>query len=409
MVTPALFPFEAILEDIQKARRRIRDSILPTPCPRAAQLEALTGCQLFLKLENLQMTGSFKVRGALSRMLLLTEAERARGVLAASAGNHAQGVAYAARLLGMNALIVMPETAPLAKVRGTQVQGAEIVLAGGGYDAAYARALDIQAQRGSTFIHAFDDPAVIAGQGTIGLEILEQLGDFDAAVVPVGGGGLIAGIGAAIKENRPSIRVIGVQAERICAMKASMAAGEITPLPAASTLADGISVARVGSHTFPLVRRYVDGIVTVGEEEIARAIMILLEREKLLAEGAGVVGLAALLAAQIPDLAGKRVVVIISGGNIDTIDLTKILDRGLEQDGRLARLRVVVPDKPGSIAELAGIIAAQRANILQIAQNRNADEVGLREAEVELTLETRGQAHVQEIEAAFRGRGYSVK
>ncbi len=402
-------PGEFGLEDIRKARRRIRDSLALTSCAQAVALSELCGCQVFLKLENLQLTGSFKVRGALSRMLLLSEAERAAGVIAASAGNHAQGVAYAARRLDIHACIVMPEAAPLAKVRGTQALGAEIVLHGGSYDAAYAKARELQAERGATFIPAFDDPAVIAGQGSIGLELLEQLGDFDAVLVPAGGGGLIAGVATAIKESRSGIRVIGVQAARIPALRDSLAAGAIRTLEPANTIADGISVARVGEHTFPLVQRWVDEVVTVDEEQIARAIMVLLEREKLLAEGAGAVGLAALLHGRVEGVAGKRVAVIVSGGNIDTNDLIKMLQRGLEQDGRLAVLRVVAPDKPGAIAELARVAALHRANILQISQNRHADEVGLREAEVELTLETRGHDHVAAIAKDFRGRGYPVR
>ncbi|TCO78169.1 L-threonine ammonia-lyase [Plasticicumulans lactativorans] len=397
------------LDDIHKARRRIRDTLADTPCSRAVRLSRAFGCEVFLKLENLQMTGSFKVRGALSKMLLLTEAEQAAGVIAASAGNHAQGVAYAAQRLGLPATIVMPETAPLAKVRGTQAFGATVVLAGTSYDAAYARAVEIQRETGATFIHAFDDPAVMAGQGSIGLELLEQLRDVDAVVVPVGGGGLAGGVATAIKETRPSIRVIGVQAARIPGMQASIAAGHVTVLPPAATLADGIAVGRVGVHTFPQAAHYLDRIVTVDEEAIARAILTLLEEEKLLAEGAGVVGVAALQSGALPELAGKRVVVVVSGGNIDTIDLTKIVERGLEQDGRLARLRVVAPDRPGTIAEIAGVLAAQRANILQIQQSRPAADVGLREAEIDLTLETRGHAHVAEITAELRAHGLTVK
>ncbi len=396
------------LDDILKARRRIRASLSDTPVLRAHRLSRLFGCDVFLKLENLQMTGSFKVRGALSKMLVLTEREREAGVIAASAGNHAQGVAYAAQRLGIPATIVMPETAPLAKVQGTRAFGAEVVLAGTGYDAAYARAVELQAQGGATFIHAFDDPAVIAGQGSIGLEVLEQLGDFDAIVLPVGGGGLIGGVATAIKAQRPGIRVCGVQAARIPGMQASLAAGRIAQLPAAATLADGIAVARVGEHTFPQAQAHVDTVVAVEEEEIARAIMTLLEHEKLLAEGAGAVGVAALAAGALPELAGKRVVVVVSGGNIDTIDLTKIIERGLEQDGRLATLRVVVPDKPGAIAEVAAVVARERANVLQVMQHRSAAVVGLREAEIDFTLETRGHEHVAEIVSALRAAGCRV-
>ena len=397
------------LNDIRDARLRIRDALQPTPSMRALRLEKACGCELFLKLENLQMTGSFKVRGALNRMLLLTDSESAAGVIAASAGNHAQGVAYAALRLGIPACIVMPETAPLAKVQGTRAFGAEIVLHGSGYDAAFGRAQELQQQRGATFIHAFDDPGVMAGQGTIGLELLEQIEGFDVVVVPIGGGGLIAGVAAAIKGARPDVRVVGVQSARVPAMRVSWEAGEIRSLAASNTIADGISVARVGAHTFPYCRKFVDDIVTVDDDEIAQAIMTLLEQEKLLAEGAGAVGVAALMNGRIDGISGKRVVVIVSGGNIDTNDLTKFLERGLEQDGRLANLRVIAPDKPGSVADVARIIAGNYANILQISQNRHAAEVGLREAEVELTLETRGHSHVNEIIGALSERGYAVR
>ncbi len=397
------------LDDIIKARRRIRDSLPPTPCARAAQLSRQLGCELFIKCENLQMTGSFKVRGALARILQLTEAERAAGVIAASAGNHAQGVAWAAQKFGVPATIVMPETAPLAKIRGTAAFGADIVLAGTGYDAAYARAVELQRDSGATFIHAFDDPAVMAGQGSAGLEIIEQLGDFDLVLVPVGGGGLAGGIATVIKQTRPGVQVIGVQSARVPSMQASLAAGAPTPVPPAATLADGIAVARVGVHTYPQAAAWLDGIVTVDEESIARAILTLLEQEKLLAEGAGAVGIAALLEGVVGDPAGKRIVAVVSGGNIDPIELAKIVERGLERDGRLAHLRVVVADRPGSIAEVAGLVARERANILQISQRRDAAEVGLREAELDLTLETRGLDHVTGIVQALRDGGFRVR
>jgi len=396
------------LADIRAARQRIGASIFLSPCAYTETLSRLTGCHLSLKLENLQMTGSFKDRGALNKILLLSDAQKAAGIIAASAGNHAQGVAHAAQRNGIRAVIVMPETTPLAKLRGTRELGAEIVLHGGGYDEAYAKARELQEAHGYTFIHAFDDPDIIAGQGTIGLELLEQVPDLDLVVVPVGGGGLIAGIAIAIKAVRPQTRIIGVEAARLPSMKESLAAGHIVPLPPANTLADGIAVATVGKHTFPIVSRYVSDIVTVGEEEIANAIMVLLEREKTLAEGAGIVGLAALLHGKIEDSAGSRVVIIISGGNIDMNLLSRIIERGLESDGRLATLRVLVPDKPGSIAVLAASVAAQRANIFQISQNRSVSDVQLGQTEVELTLETRGWEHVEEIMKVIREAGFAI-
>jgi threonine dehydratase len=396
------------LAAIAAARDRIRDHIFLSPCAYTETLSRMTGCRLYLKLENLQMTGSFKERGALNKIALLTAEQRAAGVVAASAGNHAQGVARAAQLAGIRATIVMPETTPLAKQRGTHELGAEIVLYGSGYDEAFTRAQELQQQHGYTFIHAFDDPAVIAGQGSIGLELLEQVPDLEMVVVPVGGGGLIAGIATAVRSVRPEVRVIGVETVRLPAMLASLQAGRVTPLPAAKTLADGISVARVGDYTYPLVREWVETIVTVDEEDIAHTILVLLEREKTLAEGAGAVGFAALCSGRIPQAANKRVVVVLSGGNIDMTLLARIIERGLENDGRLARLRVVVPDKPGSVAEVASIIAGCGANIFDLSQSRPVSDVQLGQAELELMLETRGREHVAEITDKIRQAGFSV-
>jgi threonine dehydratase len=396
------------LADIQTARERIAAHVFFSPCAFTETLSRMTGCHVYLKLENLQMTGSFKERGAFNKILSLTAAQKAAGIVAASAGNHAQGVAHAARSNGIKAVIVMPETAPLAKIRGTQAFGAEIVLHGSGYDEAFAKARELQEIHGYTFIHAFDDPVVIAGQGTIGLEVLEQVPDLEILIVPVGGGGLIAGIATVVKSVRPEVRVIGVETALLPAMQASLAAGRVNPLPAASTLADGISVAVVGSHTFPIVQQYVERIVTVSEEEIANAILVLLEHEKTLAEGAGAVGFAALLQGRIAAIAGRKVVVILSGGNIDMSLLSRIIARGLEIDGRLARIKVVVPDKPGSTAELTAIIADQRANIFDLSQSRPLSDVQLGQAELAFTLETRGRGHVQDIIQAIRRQGFIV-
>ena len=369
----------------------------------------MLGCNLSLKLENLQMTGSFKERGAFNKILQLNEQQKAAGIITASAGNHAQAVAHAAQQCAISATIVMPETTPLAKIEGTRAFGANIILHGSAYDEAYEKAVDLQRQQGSTFVHAFDDKDIIAGQGTIGLEILQQLPNVDVVVVPIGGGGLIAGIAMAIKTTRPEVRIIGVEAERMAAMKASLASGKLKPLRAGNTLAEGIAVARVGQHTLPLVQYYVDDIVTVDEEAIAHAIMTLLEREKTLAEGAGAVGFAALYNQCIDKLAGKEVVVVISGGNIDMSMLARILERGLERDGRLSRLKLIMPDKPGSIAKLAVLIAEHHANILEISQNRSVAEVELGETEVELLLETRGSQHAETIAAALRQLNFTLK
>ena len=398
-----------MLTDIKAARERIGDSIFVTPCTRAEILSELIGCEVFLKLENLQMTGSFKERGSLNKILQLTEKQRQAGVITASAGNHAQGVAHAASLYDIPATIVMPETTPLSKIRGTQKFGAEIILHGSGYDEACEKSLELQSSKGYTYIPAFDDPQVIAGQGTIGLELLEQVPDLDAVVVPIGGGGLVSGIATAIKEQRPEVQIIGVEAARMPAMQQSITAGSVQSLQGAYTLADGIAVATVGQHTLPIVNRYVTDIVTVSEEEIASAIMILLEREKTLVEGAGATGFAALYSKRIKDIAGKKIVVVISGGNIDLALLSKILERGMESDGRLARLKVIVPDRPRSIAQVTSLVAEKHAGILQIFQNRSISEVKLQETELELMLETRGLEHVEEISQALREAGFVLR
>ncbi len=402
-------PITVSFKDIETARDAIRRYVYETPCAASERLSNMTGCKLSLKLENLQMTGSYKERGSLNKILRLSDKERKAGVIAASAGNHAQGVAYAAQRNGIKATIVMPETTPLAKVRGTQEFNAEVILHGSSYDDAFARAMELQREHGYSFIHAFDDPLIIAGQGTVGLELLEQNPYLDAVVVPIGGGGLIAGIAIAMKEINPKIRIIGVEAEQVPSMKASVAAGKITEVERASTIADGIAVAKVGKHTFPIVQKYIDEIVTVNEEEIANAIMVLLEREKTLVEGSGAAGFAAVYNHKISGIDGKRVAVVVTGGNIDITILAKILERGLAKDGRLASLKIIVPDKPGSIAEIAAIVAKHRANVLNIAHDRVFTAASLRETEVEFLLETKGKHHVQEIVRDIAKHNFHVK
>ncbi len=397
------------ISDIETAHDRIREHIQLTPCTCSETLSRMLGCTVYFKLENLQITGSFKDRGAINKILQLTPSQRAAGVIAASAGNHAQGVAHAARLAGIKSLIVMPETTPLAKIRGTRELGAQIILHGSGYDEAFNHAEQLQQEHGYTFIHAFDDPDIIAGQGTIGLELMRQVPEMDLVVVPVGGGGLLSGIATAIRTARPQIRLVGVEAKRMPAMQQSLSHNQRLCLHAANTLADGIAIAQVGKITLEILQDLAPELVTVSEEQIASAVMALLEREKTLAEGAGAVGFAALQAGNIPDTNGRSVVIVISGGNIDMTMLEKILDRGLELDGRLARLKVVVPDKPGSIAELAAQVALNHSNILQISQNRAVSEVALQETEVELVLETRGQEHVEQIIQSIREQGFRVK
>ena len=395
------------LADVQAARERLRDSIYYSPCPHSQMLSGLTDRAVFLKLENLQMTGSFKERGALNRIALLTSAQAERGVIAASAGNHAQGVAHHATKRGIRSLIVMPQQTPLVKVTATRNFGAEVVLHGANYDEAFAEAMRLREIEGMTFIHPFDDADVMAGQGTIGLELLEQVPDLEAVVVPIGGGGLIGGIACAIKESRPEIRVVGVQTSRLPSMAMAIAQHGPVTIDPSTTIADGIAVRRAGAVTYPMVERYVDEIVTVEEDEIASAILVLLEREKTLAEGAGAAALAALLQRRttiIPK--GARTAVLVCGGNIDVTLLNRIIERGLVQDGRLIRLRIHLLDKPGALAELTQLIAEHRANIVDTLYNRAYYGVNLGETVIDITMETRGREQVAELLDAMTMAGY---
>ncbi|HYG70168.1 MAG TPA: threonine ammonia-lyase [Anaeromyxobacteraceae bacterium] len=396
------------LEDVLAARERIRAHLLVSPCARSESLSAATGASAFLKLESLQRTGSYKERGALNKLLLLSEAERARGLVAASAGNHAQGVAFHAGRLGVKATIVMPETTPIVKVANTRAHGARIVLHGANYDEAYAEGRRLESAEGLLFVHPFDDPAVIAGQGTVGVEILEQVPDADVVVVPIGGGGLASGVAAAVKALRPSARVVGVESEVLPSMIAALDAGHPVTVEAANTLADGIAVKRAGDLTFEHVRRLVDEIVTVSEEEIASAILHLLEKDKTVVEGAGAVAVAALLQRKVKGVAGRRVVAIVTGGNIDVNLVARVIERGLVKDGRLVRVVVALLDKPGQLAKVSAIIAHHRANVIEVHHTRAfASRFG--DTTLQLTLETRGPEHVEEILRALRERGYHVQ
>jgi threonine dehydratase len=359
-----------------------------------------------LKLDNQQRTGAFKERGALNKLLTLTEEERSRGVIAASAGNHAQGVAYHAGRHKIAARIVMPLPTPLTKVSATRAYGAEVLLHGTNYDEAYEKAIEQSQQERLTLIHAFDDDAVIAGQGTLGLEILQQHPGIEVIVAPIGGGGLIGGIACAVKETNPAVQVFGVQPSRIPSMKAAVAEGKPVTLKSAKTIADGIAVRRAGERTLPLVQKYVDDIVTVEEEEIANAILLLLEREKTLAEGAGAAAIAAVLNRKLP-LQGKKIAVLVCGGNIDVTLLSRIIERGLVKDGRLVRLRVHLPDYPGALHRLTGILADHRANIVETAYDRAYHGVNLGDTAIDITMETRGPDHIAELLAALVAAGYT--
>ena len=373
---------------------------------RSETFSQLSGNSIFLKLENLQMTGSFKERGALNKILLLTDDERRRGVIAASAGNHAQAVAYHATKRGIASQICMPLTTPLVKVSATRGHGAEVILFGANYDEACQEALRRCDEQGLTFIHPFDDEAVIAGQGTLGIEMLEQVKDLDALVNTVGGGGLIAGVACAVKEMKPKIRVVGVQTSKLPSMKAAIENKKVVTLPAEKTIADGIAVRSAGVHTFPLVRKYVDEIVTVDEEEIANAILLLLEKEKTLTEGAGAVAAAAVLNKKTSH-AGKKLGVLISAGNIDVTLLARIIERGLVKDGRMVRLRIHLPDHPGALVRLSTVIAEHKVNIVETSFNRSYYGVVLGDTAIDITMETRGPEHIAELKAALDAAGYA--
>jgi threonine dehydratase len=393
------------LETIKAARDRIGDSVFLSPFMRSETFSKLTGNSIFLKLENLQMTGSYKERGALNKILLLTDDEKRRGVIAASAGNHAQAVAYHATKRGIAAQICMPLTTPLVKVSATRDFGGEVILVGANYDETCHEALRRCEEFGLTFVHPFDDEAVIAGQGTLGIEMLEQHPNLDALVIPVGGGGLIGGVACAVKTMKPGIQVIGVQTSKLPSMIAALEHGGPVTLRPRVTIADGIAVRCAGRVTYPIVKQYVDDIVTVDDEEIANAILLLLEKEKTLAEGAGAVAAAAVIQHKVA-LRGKDVGVLIGGGNIDVSLLSRIIERGLVKDGRLVRLRIHLPDYPGALYRLSGVIAEHKANIVETQHNRAYYGVSIGDTAIDITMETRGPEHIAELSAALDAAGY---
>ena len=394
--------------DIERSRERIQQQIYLSPFAYSETISRMTGNRAFFKLENLQMTGSFKERGALNRLLTLSSEEAKRGVIAASAGNHGMAVAFHSQRLRTSATVVMPLHAPLIKITRVRQYGGECVLYGTDYDSAFAEAHRLSRERGLSFVHAFDDPWVVAGQGTVGLEIYEQNSALDAVLVPVGGGGLIGGMALALKTLNPRIRIIGVQAEAIPSMRAALQNGKPIRLPSSATIADGIAVRTVGDLPFELVQRYVDEVVTVTEGEIANAVLLLLEIEKTVAEGAAAVTLAALMSKKAAVI-GKNVGLVVSGGNIDMNLISRIIEKGLVQDGRLARFSVVACDQPGALAQLAQRIAQTGANILQISQTRGFGQLALGETEVELILETTGPEHIEKISQTLRKDRFKIK
>jgi threonine dehydratase len=392
--------------DVEAAAEILADVVRHTPLWHSRGLADRVGGPVWLKCENLQRTGSFKIRGAYTRISRLTDEERALGVVAASAGNHAQGVALAARLLGTKATVFMPETAPLPKLAATRAYGAEIVMVGQSLIQPLIAAAEYAERTGSVFIHPFDHPDVIAGQGTVGLEVLDQCPDVATVVVCAGGGGLVSGIAAAVKARRPDVRVVAVQAEAAAAFPASLAAGRPVPLEGMATMADGIAVACPGDLTLAHVQGLVDEVRTVSEEDLSRALLFCLERAKLVVEPAGVAAVAAILAD--PSAFAPPVVAVVSGGNIDPVLLLKVVQHGLAAAGRYLSLRLAVPDRPGSLAALLAELAAVGANVLEVEHERTGTRLGIGEVEVFVVLETRSAEHADEVVTALRRAGYAA-
>ena len=390
---------------ILEARERLKGVAQRTGL---VQFKALSdeNSQIYLKTEDLQNTGSFKVRGAYIKIASLSAQEREAGVIASSAGNHAQGVALAARSFGVPATIVMPAGAPLSKVMATRELGANVVLHGKVYDDAYEHARRLQKETGATFIHPFDDPMVIAGQGTIGLEIMDDLPDVNTIVVPIGGGGLASGVAAAVKMLHPNVRIVGVQASGAAGMKASLDAGHVVALDSAKTIADGIAVKQPGSLTFDICRQYVDEVVTVDDDEIAQAILFLMERGKMVAEGAGAAPVAAIMNRKF-DVSGK-VAAVISGGNIDVTMISRIIEKGLLRAGRVSKLRILMQDRPGQLELVSHIIGKGGANVMAVHHDRTDVDLDIRDAILEITMETQDRAHARRIIEALREAGFSV-
>lgn len=393
------------LEKIKDASKVLSEIIRPTSLIYSPKIAP--DCHLYLKPENLQVTGSFKVRGAYYKISRLSEEEKAKGVIACSAGNHAQGVALAATKRGIKSLICLPDGAPISKVEATKGYGADICLVKGVYDNAYQKALELKMQHGYTFIHPFDDDDVIAGQGTIGLEILEELPDADAVIVPIGGGGLIAGVASAVKAINPKCKVYGVQAAGAPSMFNSIHSHAIETLPNVSTIADGIAVKTPGQHTFEICEECVDEIVTVTDDEISTAILALIEEQKLIAEGAGAVSVAAAMFGKVP-VKGKKVVCVVSGGNIDVTILSRVINRGLLNTGRSADITIELTDKPGQLSEVSKIIAEKGGNVVSIYHDRGDLDVEITGCYLRIVLETKDFTHIREIKDALLMAGFKL-
>ena len=390
-----IFNAAAVLKNVAR-----KTAIIPAP---RINPEA----EVYLKTENLQLTGSFKLRGAYYKISQLTEEEKARGVIACSAGNHAQGVALGATHNGIKALICLPAGAPMSKIEATKSYGADVCIVPGVYDDAYAKAIQLRDEHGYTFVHPFDDPKVIAGQGTIGLEILEQMPDVEAVIVPIGGGGLISGVAFAIKTLRPEIKVYGVQSSGAPSMATSLQEGAIQHLNNVSTIADGIAVKEPGVNTFELCNRYVDEVVTVSDEEIAAAILALIEQQKLVAEGAGAVSVAAAMFNKVP-IKGKKTVCLVSGGNIDVNTLSRVITRGLSKSGRNYSFIIDLDDKPGQLSGVCNVVAQQGGNVISVAHERINTSSAINGCTIRMELETRDHDHIKSIRQALTDAGYKV-
>lgn len=394
------------LDRVYKASTVLKEVIRETDMISAPKLNQ--SCNVYLKTENLQVTGSFKIRGSYFKITQLTDEEKKKGVIACSAGNHAQGVALAATKNGIKSIICLPDGAPISKVEATKRYGAEVCLVKGVYDDAYKKAIELKNEKGLTFIHPFDDPDVIAGQGTIGLEILTQLPSADVVVVPIGGGGLISGIAYTIKKLKPSCKVYGVQATGAPSMEQSIADGEIETLNGVNTIADGIAVKTPGNLTYDLCQKYVDGIVTVTDDEIALAILTLLEQQKLIAEGAGAVPVAAVMNGKIPDIDGKNVVCVVSGGNIDVTILSRVIERGLKMGGRTADIVIALSDKPGQLSGVSQIIADQGANVVSVNYDSTDLDMNITDCYLKIGVETRNFEHIVSVKKALTDAGFKV-
>lgn len=395
------------IQDVWKAQEVLRPHVYHTPLLPSRTIGDMAGARVYLKAENLQRAGAYKVRGATYKLSRLTADERARGVVAASAGNHAQGVAIAAAALGIECTIVMPAGASLAKVTATEGYGATVVQYGESLSDAFEKAFAIQKESGATFIHAFDDPDIIAGQGTVGLEILSDLPDVEAIITSVGGGGLISGIATAVKALKPDVRIYGVEAAGAASMRAALDAGRVVELDKATTVADGIATRYAGPLTYAITRDLVDDVVTVDDEHIIRAVLLLMERCKMVVEGAGAAGVAALLAGAIP-VKGMKTAIVLSGGNIDMNLVDRFITHGLSIQGRYLVLRVLLPDRPGELLRLLTVIADQKVNVLDVAHRRTAPRAPIQQVEVSLTLETRDKEHCKRLVALLEDKGFDA-